>query len=223
MAHRARTEGRTSAGRGKRQFLDRGLGARLGQQPAQICKRGSQVAAVDDHVDHAVVSQIFGSLKTVGQLLAGAHHAVGDAWYRAGEFGKASAAYTDARPLVAANALADAELLIKLSRVEAKLGKYAEALLWTEQARDVFERLSGQEAEREAARSTAWYATLLIFEGRTTEALEWTQRAVSAAEAAGDPEATGEAYFATGACSARRAPERLCSVRWKRSSDRATW
>src|SRR5205814_9330812 len=58
--------------------------------------------------------------------LVAAHRALGDAWYRAGEFRKASSAYTDARALVAGEALVDADLLIKLSRVEAKLGKYAE-------------------------------------------------------------------------------------------------
>src|SRR5262249_30172785 len=69
-AGRARTEGSTSAGGGKRQFVDGGFRARLGQQPAQICKRGPQVAAVDHHVDHAVVPEIFGALKAVGQFLA---------------------------------------------------------------------------------------------------------------------------------------------------------
>src|SRR5258708_29430227 len=69
-ARRARTEGRTSAGSGKRQFVDRGLRARLGQQPAQICKRRPQVGAADDHVDHTVGSQIFGSVKTVWPRLA---------------------------------------------------------------------------------------------------------------------------------------------------------
>src|SRR5262249_6053152 len=70
LAVRARAAGSTSAGGGERQFVDGGLRARLGQQPAQICKRGPQVTAVDHHVDHAVVPEIFGPLKAVGQLLA---------------------------------------------------------------------------------------------------------------------------------------------------------
>src|SRR6266545_5745159 len=70
LAVRARAEGSTSAGGGERQFVDGGLRARLAQQPAQICKRGPQVTAVDDHVDHAMVLEIFRPLKAVGQLLA---------------------------------------------------------------------------------------------------------------------------------------------------------
>ncbi|HEY3178203.1 MAG TPA: tetratricopeptide repeat protein [Casimicrobiaceae bacterium] len=133
-----------------------------------------------------------------GQDLAAVYQAMADAWYRAGEFRKASSAYTDTRPFVAGDALIDAGLLVKLSRVEAKLGKYAEALRWTEQAREVFERSPGPEAERGAARSIGWYATLLVFEGRISEALEVAERAVQAAEAANDDEAMGEAYFITG-------------------------
>src|SRR6516225_8461326 len=66
----ARAEGSTSAGGGERQFVDGGLRARLGQQPAQICKGGPQVTTVDHHVDYAVVLEIFRPLKAVGQLLA---------------------------------------------------------------------------------------------------------------------------------------------------------
>jgi len=130
--------------------------------------------------------------------LAAAHQALGDAWYRAGEFSKASEAYKAARPLLTSDALADAGLLVKLSRVEAKLGKYAEALRWTEQARNVFEQLPGPDAAGQAAWATAWHAFLLQAEGRPDEALEWAERAVAAAEAANDAEATGEAYFVMG-------------------------
>jgi class 3 adenylate cyclase/tetratricopeptide (TPR) repeat protein len=133
-----------------------------------------------------------------GHELAATHQAMGDSWYRAGEFVKALAAYTATRPLVANEPLMDAGLLIKLSRVEGKLGKYAEALRWTEEARNIALGLPGQEAARQAARSTAWYATLLLFEGRITEALDWAERAVASAEAVNDPEATGEAYFVMG-------------------------
>lgn len=137
-------------------------------------------------------------LPDLGKLeLARVHQAIGDAWYRAGEFRKAFAAYTATRPLVAGEPLMDSDLLIKLSRVEGKLGKYAEALRWTEQARNLVLGLPGPEAARQTARSTAWYATLLQFEGRITEALDWAEKAVAAAEAASDPEATGEAYFVT--------------------------
>ncbi len=130
--------------------------------------------------------------------LAGMHQAMGDAWYRAGEFAKASEAYTHARPLVANDHLADGGLLLKLSHVEEKLGNYTEALRRTEQARDVLKGASGQEAARQTARSGAWYAMLLQAEGRTTEALEWAEKARAGAEAADDAEALGDAYFVMG-------------------------
>src|SRR5262249_31552513 len=65
LAVGGRAAGWTSAGGGERQLVDGGLRARLGQQPAQICKRGPQVAAVDHHVDHAVIPEILGPLKAV--------------------------------------------------------------------------------------------------------------------------------------------------------------
>ena len=132
------------------------------------------------------------------QELAGAHQALGDAWYRAGEFSKVSAEYTAARSLVPSDSLAEAALMLKLSHLEEKLGDYAEALRWTEQARNVYHGSADPEAVRETARSTAWYAQLLRGQGRETEALDWGQRAVGEAEAADDPEALGEAYFVMG-------------------------
>jgi class 3 adenylate cyclase/tetratricopeptide (TPR) repeat protein len=126
--------------------------------------------------------------------LARTHWAMGDAWYRAAEFHKASAAYTAARPLAANDPVFVAGLMIKLSRVEAKLGKYDEALRSTEQARNLFLE-AGPGAAGQTALSSSWYATLLQFEGRINEALEWAQRAAAEAEAANNPEATGEAHF----------------------------
>jgi len=130
--------------------------------------------------------------------LAAVQRALGDAWYRAAEFKKAGQAYTDARKLVASDPLGDADLLIKLSRVEEKLGKYVKSLNWTDQARTVLQELPGPEAARQRARSGAWYATVLQYAGRTTEALEWAERAVSDAEAAEDLEALGEACWVKG-------------------------
>jgi len=132
------------------------------------------------------------------QELAGVHQSLGDSWYRASDFRKASDAYAAARALVASDALTDAALLIKLSRAEEKLGKYAEALQRTEQAREVLQKLPQPEAAKQAAWAGAWYAFVLQSTGRTTEALEWAARAAGEAEAAQDPEAIGEAYFVMG-------------------------
>jgi class 3 adenylate cyclase/tetratricopeptide (TPR) repeat protein len=130
--------------------------------------------------------------------LASMQQALGDSWYRASEFAKASEAYTAARPLFATNPLAESDVLIKLSRVEEKLGNYTEALRWTDQARTCLQGLDGQEAMRQSARSNAWYAMVLQYAARTTEAIEWAERTVGEAEATNDPEALGEMYFVLG-------------------------
>jgi class 3 adenylate cyclase/tetratricopeptide (TPR) repeat protein len=130
--------------------------------------------------------------------LAAVQYAMGEAWYYAGEFRKASEAYDGARALVSDDPLHDARMLLKLSYVEEKLGNYAEAGRRAQQVREVLQRLDGPEAAREMAQSSAWYAMLLQFEGRTDEALEWAQRAAAEAEAADHVGALAEAYFVMG-------------------------
>jgi class 3 adenylate cyclase/tetratricopeptide (TPR) repeat protein len=132
------------------------------------------------------------------QEVASAHRAMGDAWYQAAEFRKAAHSYTAARGLVVSNPLADAELLVKLSRVEMKLGQCEQALRWTEQARTTLHGIEGQEAARQSARAGAWHAMVLQLEGRMTDALEWAERTVAEAEAADDPAALADAYLVMG-------------------------
>jgi predicted ATPase len=135
-------------------------------------------------------------LEDVGrEELAAVQQALGDSWYSAGEFRTASDAYTAARPLVASDLLADSRLLIKLSHLEEKLGKHAEALRWIEEARAILKGLPGVEAAQQAARARSWCAALLRAEGRTSEAIECAEQTVVEAEAAGDAEALAEAYF----------------------------
>jgi class 3 adenylate cyclase/tetratricopeptide (TPR) repeat protein len=133
-----------------------------------------------------------------GVELATAQQALGDAWYKAAEFRKASDAYTAARTLDASDPLVDAGLLLKLSRVEAKLGQCEQALRWAEQARASLQELEGPEVARQLARLGAWYAIVLQTEGRTTDALDWAERTVAEAEAADDAEALADAYFVMG-------------------------
>jgi class 3 adenylate cyclase/tetratricopeptide (TPR) repeat protein len=130
--------------------------------------------------------------------LARVHEAVGDAWFRVGEYRKAADAFTAARPLAAADPLFEAQLMIKLSRVEEKLGNLTAVLRWIEQARGLWERLEGAEVLRWAARASAWQATVLQSAGRTDEALACAERAAAEAEAADDAEALGEAHFVLG-------------------------
>jgi len=130
--------------------------------------------------------------------LAAAQRALGDAWYRAGEFKKASDAYVAARELTASDPLKEAALLLNLSHVEAKLGKYDQALRWTEEARAILPKVDGREAARQIARAGAWYSMVLQFAGRTADALQWADQTVTEAEAADELEALADAYFVKG-------------------------
>ncbi|HEY2775102.1 MAG TPA: adenylate/guanylate cyclase domain-containing protein, partial [Candidatus Binatia bacterium] len=130
-----------------------------------------------------------------GGEIAVIHRALGDSWYRAGEFQKAGKAYTDARGPAVGDPLADAGLLLKLSHVEAKLGQCEQALRWCEQARAILQEIEGPEAARQHARAGGWYAMVVGTEGRMTDALQWAERTAAEAQAADDPEALADAYF----------------------------
>ena len=124
--------------------------------------------------------------------------ALADSWYRASEYRKALDAYTTAQTLVAGQRLLEAEVLLKLSRVEEKLGQYPEALRWVERAREALEGEQGPDAARQAAQASAWYATVLQAQGRSAEALQWAERAAREAEEVDDAETLGNAYFVQG-------------------------
>ena len=130
--------------------------------------------------------------------LAKAHQAVGDAWYEAGVYRQALDAYTAARSQVMGERLLEGELLLKLSRVEEKLGRYPEALRWVDRAREALEGVQGSEAARQVAVASVWYATVLQAQGRTADALNWAEQGAREAEAAGDPDLTGDAYTVMG-------------------------
>jgi tetratricopeptide (TPR) repeat protein len=136
--------------------------------------------------------------KVDAKEFADTHVAMGIAWFRSGEFQKAAEAFTASRPLLAAEPLADARVMLKLAAIEEKLGNYREARRWTEQAREALGQIPGDEAARESARAAAWYATVLQAEGKTEEALDWAERTLAEAEPLGDAEALGDAYFVKG-------------------------
>ena len=126
------------------------------------------------------------------------HEALGDAWYKAGVYSKALDAYMASQGLIAGEPLLEADLLLRLSHAEGRLGKYAEALRLADASRSRVLGLSGAEAARHVARASARCAKVLQLEGRTAEAVESAERAVKEAETADDPEALGDAYFVMG-------------------------
>ncbi|CAG0958333.1 adenylate cyclase 10 [Burkholderiales bacterium] len=130
--------------------------------------------------------------------VASLQEALADAWYRAGEYRKASDAYAEARRGVAGNRLAEAGLLLKQSWIEEKLGNYPEALRWTERAREAIDGQQGIDVARLTASTSAWYATVLQAQGRSAEAIKWAERAAREANDVDDPEQLGNAYFVMG-------------------------
>jgi len=130
--------------------------------------------------------------------IARAQESLGDAWNRASEFAKATDAYMAALKRIEGDALATSELLLKRSRLEEKLGKYAQALRWAARARKSIAAEQGEAAARQHARSTAWYATVLQAEGRNEAAIRAAQQAIAEAEAVDDPDALGAGCFVAG-------------------------
>ena len=98
---------------------------------------------------------------------------------------------------VAGERLLEAELLLKLSRVEEKLGRFPEALRWVERAREALER-AGTRSCSAGCTASVWYATVLQAQGRTADALKWAEQGAREAEAVADPELTGDAYMVMG-------------------------
>jgi class 3 adenylate cyclase/predicted ATPase len=132
------------------------------------------------------------------------HAAEAECWYKAAEYAKASASYMSAYRLMKANPVSAAELLLKRSRVEEKLGKLRHALTWAARARKAVKEFDEPEAVRQDARAASWYASLLQREGRTRHALRWAKQAVAAAEAVDDADALGAAYYVLGALNSDR-------------------
>jgi class 3 adenylate cyclase/tetratricopeptide (TPR) repeat protein len=139
--------------------------------------------------------------------LASVHRSLGDVWYRASEYGKAAESYVKAKALVADDRIQQAALMLKLSYVEEKLGKFADALRYTEGARELLAGASAHEAARLLAESSSWCAQLNHYEGHNAEAIEWAERAVAEAEAADDENWLGEAYYVMAAAYAQLGKE----------------
>ncbi len=130
--------------------------------------------------------------------LAQVQESLADALYRAGEYRKSLEAYNTAYDQVRGDNLREADVLLKLSLVEEKLGKYPEALRWVERAREALDQRDDLQAAQLGAKASAWYATVLQAQGHTDEALAWAERAAREAEEVDDPEELGNAYFVMG-------------------------
>ena len=126
--------------------------------------------------------------------IADVHEAIGDAWFRAGEFGKASSGYGESRRLLRDDPVSSARLMLKRSRVEERLGRYPTALSWVTRGLRALEGSDGPEAARQSAQLASWYAKVLLAEGRPQDAAPWCQRAIDLATQVEDRVALASAY-----------------------------
>ena len=165
-------------------------------------------------------------LEDVGaNALAAAHEAMGDSWNQAGDFRRATEAYTAARRLTS-DPLMVPRLLLKRSRMEERRGKYPQALRWAARARRTLEGMPGPEAGRQGAQSTAWYATVLQAEGRSNDAIRWANARVARPRLSMTRRRSAPLTSRWGgrtASLARRAWSRSGCVRWRPTGDPGIW
>ena len=155
--------------------------------------------------------------------LAAVYETLGQALFRVPDFGKASDAYTTARRLMAGDPLKEAELLLKRSRVEDKLGKYKHALRWAARARKVARGLETRDAMRPdrhhgmPSYCNARGEMKTRFVGPSKPCLR-----LSALTTQRRSEKHAGRWGWPPVCSARRERNKSCSVRSRHSSGRAT-
>lgn len=125
--------------------------------------------------------------------LAALMESLGDVRRFAGDFRKAEDAYRTARRLTV-DPIAGARLVIKQVRIAERLGRFAEALRWITRGRRLLEEIEGDDAARQRAQLSAWYAAMRQAQGHHKDAIRWCCKAIDEAEAAGDRDALAHAY-----------------------------
>ncbi len=101
--------------------------------------------------------------------IAEVHESRGDLLDRLGAYEQAAASYRAARRLVCGDPLAQSKLYLKEAWISDRVGRYRQGLRWVTRARQALEGLEGEEAGRQRARLSAWYAALRQGQGRYRE------------------------------------------------------
>ncbi len=127
------------------------------------------------------------------EQLAEVHEALGDARDRSGGYLLAAHQFRSARRLRRADPLADARLMLKLSRIQGWLDRYANALRWITRALRRLEGDESPEAQRQRAQLLAWYGRFCQEQGHHRRAITWCTRAVEQAELADEKDALANA------------------------------
>ncbi|HUG88046.1 MAG TPA: tetratricopeptide repeat protein [Actinomycetota bacterium] len=121
--------------------------------------------------------------------------ALGDVRTRMGRYRSAAEAFGRARKLVAGDAVAEAGLLLKMSWLPERSGRYTQALRWLGRGLRRLEGVRGKIAARQRAQLLVWYAAVLLAQGRHRDALRWCERALREAEAGDERDALAHAHF----------------------------
>jgi len=122
--------------------------------------------------------------------------ALGDAEFLAGRPTEAAAAYLEALRGVRGQALREAYLALKLTRVEQRRGHFSNALRRASLGLRALSSTTGPEAGAARASLQARYAWLRYYQGRYADARRWAERGLAEAEAADELNAQAKAHAA---------------------------
>jgi class 3 adenylate cyclase/tetratricopeptide (TPR) repeat protein len=122
--------------------------------------------------------------------------ALGDAEFLAGRPTEAAGAYLEALRSVRGQALREAHLALKLTRVEQRRGHYSNALRRASLGLRAVRGMNDPEAGAARASLQARYAWLRIYQGRYSDARRWAERGLAEAEAAHELNAQAKAHAA---------------------------
>ncbi|HJT37274.1 MAG TPA: AAA family ATPase, partial [Actinomycetota bacterium] len=126
--------------------------------------------------------------------VARVQEALGDVLSRMGGYDRAREAYRAARRVVKGDAVADGRLLLKISRTQAWLNRYSQALASVSRGLHALEGIESREASAQRADLMARYAGFLYDVGRYAEVIKWCNRAIAEAQASGQKAALATAY-----------------------------
>jgi tetratricopeptide (TPR) repeat protein len=120
--------------------------------------------------------------------------ALGDAEFLAGRSTEAAAAYLEALRGVRGQALREAHLALKLTRVEQRRGHYTNALRRASLGLRAVSGATGLEAGAVRAQLQVRYAVCRVQQGRYADARRWAERGLAEAEAAHELKAEAKAH-----------------------------